>query len=558
MIAELDSNLRFTYVTDAYAALYGKERLEILGKHPRDLMSEQVYAQVKPKLDASLKGEAFKYDLDLTTIESGPDYVEAAYQPELDSAGGLKRLFIVVTDVTEHRLSLNIAEKLEARLTAAHRLSPDGFMVFKALRDEGGDITDFIWEYANSAGAEMVGHFIKDLIGSRMLDRLPGNKEEGLFDAYIEVVNTGRAFKTVRRYTHDGLDFWTEITAIKLADGIAVSFSDISENIQRDLEIKENERRLNIALNAARLGVWDLDPAAKTSERSLRHDEIFGYPEGKKIWSQDDFVDHISPDYREEMVAEIETALNQKKPWNFVTQIKTADGQLKWVSVHGEPILDRAGHVDRLIGTIEDITARKEAETHRDLLVRELNHRVKNSLATIQAIAKQTMRSAVDMQAFETSFNARLRAISAAHDILMTDSTARADINALIRKQVRPYAPSEDQLDIADEPVILGAESAHGLGLVLHELATNAAKYGALSKEGGRVEIRTSVTGGNQVSLDWRETGGPTVSEPTQTGFGSRLIKQSIEYSLGGSVSVIYKKEGVEAHLEFLNSFSQD
>ncbi|WP_017930481.1 PAS domain-containing protein [Robiginitomaculum antarcticum] len=555
MVAEMGPDFKFTYANDAYATLYGMTPDEVIGKHPRDFMTDAIYAQVAPKLESSLSGQPFKYNLDLSSLKSGPRFVEVYYQPELSVDNLVSRIMIVIVDVTQQRLYTDMAETLDTRLKAAHQLSPDGFMVFESVRNSEGSIEDFIWQYSNDAGVIIAKHPLEDLIGSRYLDKFPASRAEGFFASYVNVVETGETFETVSYYNRDGLNLWIEVTAIKLGDGFAVSFSDVTKHKQQEMSLKENEARLNVALNAAKLGVWELDPVAKTSKRSARHDYIFGYPNGIENWSHETFLNHVVPEEQAHISEIMENALDNKDPWYIVTRINAADGLVKWVSINGEPIFDDHGDIDRLIGTIGDITADKNAEEHRELLVRELNHRVKNSLATIQAIAKQTMRSAENMENFETSFNARLRAISAAHEILMNSSSARADVAMMIDKQVRPYASETSQLTISGDTVSLSAESAHSLGLVLHELATNASKYGALSKDGGTVTIKTTDLGSNDVRIVWLEAGGPPVSTPTSTGFGSRLIKQSIEYSLEGSAELSYKPEGFEAVLVFPKNF---
>ena len=236
---------------------------------------------------------------------------------------------------------------------------------------------------------------------------------------------------------------------------------------------------------------------------------------------------------------------------NFEARITAANGEMKWINVHSHPILDEAGKLVRLIGTIADVTEEKEAELHRNLLVSELNHRVKNSLATIQAIAKQTMRVAPNMESFVSAFTGRLRAISAAHDIVIDARADRADIATMIEKQVRPYAILEEQLIIEGETVMLSPESSHNLGLVLHEMATNAAKYGALSKSGGRVRISYHRSNDGETHFTWSETGGPPVKHPKRKGFGSRLIRQCIEHSLGGCLELKYDPKGFSADFSF-------
>jgi two-component sensor histidine kinase len=205
-----------------------------------------------------------------------------------------------------------------------------------------------------------------------------------------------------------------------------------------------------------------------------------------------------------------------------------------------QPILDEDGRVSGIFVQGSDVTDRVRAMDRQRLLVAELNHRVKNTLSTIQSIADQTLRSAPSPEEFRRSFQARLVALSHTHDVLTRTHWQGADLRGLLQQELRPYGASRVALEGAD--VLLPPAAAPALGLVFHELATNAAKYGALSAETGRVSVRWATAdgvSGRQLSIEWVETGGPPVSPPAHRGFGSRLIERSLHGGTG------------EAHLEF-------
>ncbi|WP_158291629.1 sensor histidine kinase [Marinicauda algicola] len=201
----------------------------------------------------------------------------------------------------------------------------------------------------------------------------------------------------------------------------------------------------------------------------------------------------------------------------------------------------------------KDITAQKEHETQRALLVRELNHRVKNSLATIQAMANHTLRHAEDLESFSAAFTGRLQAMAAAHDIIFNAGEGRADLHGLIEAQLGPHAPVEtSRLDIAGPSVQLPAPVAHGLALVLHELVTNASKYGALSNDTGVIRLSWETGAHDErraLRLTWREEKGPRVEPPRRQGFGTRLISATLEHSLGGKSEIIYDPRGLQAEI---------
>lgn len=206
-----------------------------------------------------------------------------------------------------------------------------------------------------------------------------------------------------------------------------------------------------------------------------------------------------------------------------------------------QPIIEDDGQVSGVFVEGSDVTEQVGADERQRLLVDELNHRVKNTLATVQAIAQQTLRSSITPERFAEAFESRLIALSKTHNALTDSRWAGAGLRQILLQELSPYGAERVTLSGLD--VQLSARVALALGMVLHELATNAAKYGALSA-GGRLEISWFMEG-DALSLEWRETGGPAPSPPTRRGFGSRLIERSITGELQGSVMVDYDPGGL-------------
>jgi PAS domain S-box-containing protein len=206
-----------------------------------------------------------------------------------------------------------------------------------------------------------------------------------------------------------------------------------------------------------------------------------------------------------------------------------------------QPIIEDDGSVSGVFAVGSDITDRVQAEDQQRLLLDELNHRVKNTLATVQAISQQTLRGASDPAAFAKAFEARLLALSQTHNALTDGQWAGAGLRHILDLELLPHGSERVRLDGPD--VHLPARMALSLGMVFHELATNAAKYGALSQDG-----RLSVSWRRQdsgLAFTWRETGGPVVAPPTRRGFGSRLIERSLTGELRGKFEIDYRPEGV-------------
>ncbi|MFT3809081.1 MAG: HWE histidine kinase domain-containing protein [Micropepsaceae bacterium] len=214
------------------------------------------------------------------------------------------------------------------------------------------------------------------------------------------------------------------------------------------------------------------------------------------------------------------------------------------------PIFEREGLVKGIFVQGMDRTKDVEAEQRQRILLDELNHRVKNTLATVQSIAKQTLKDTESPAAARGAFEARILALSHAHDLLSRSSWAGADLRTILTRELRPYG--SERADLDGEPVRLTPRAAVALGMVAHELATNAAKYGALSNGEGRVMAAWRLEAGKTgktLNLDWRELGGPKVSPPSKRGFGSRLIRMSLEGELGGSTDLRFDPDGLTCNI---------
>lgn len=222
------------------------------------------------------------------------------------------------------------------------------------------------------------------------------------------------------------------------------------------------------------------------------------------------------------------------------------DGAARWYELHIEPVRNAERQIIGLAAAAVDVTARKEAETHLRLLMRELTHRSKNLLAVIQAMARQTATHTRSVDDFLTQFSARLHALAASHDLLVQQSWRGVLLEDLVRSQVGYYLGG-GRVALQGPDVTVKPEAAQSLGLALHEMCTNSAKYGALSVPDGRVSIEWSVPpldGAASLDLHWRESGGPPVQTPQHAGFGTLVIERNLTLALGARVSVSYPPEG--------------
>jgi two-component sensor histidine kinase len=214
-------------------------------------------------------------------------------------------------------------------------------------------------------------------------------------------------------------------------------------------------------------------------------------------------------------------------------------------------LLDQAGiDAARLLAKAGiDATANEAAKRLQQLLLEELHHRVKNTLATVMAITSQSLRTAINLQQGRLAVENRLRALGRAHDLLLQAQWARAKLSDVIRTAIEPFESRDaGRFDVRDVPVEVGAGAVLPLTMSLNELCTNAAKYGALSTAAGRIEIVTAVDD-EALRLSWIETGGPAVQEPSRRGFGSRLINRLAE-QLHADIQMTYEPAGLVYRLD--------
>lgn len=323
-------------------------------------------------------------------------------------------------------------------------------------------------------------------------------------------------------------------------------------------ELMVAQTNLATAVEAANLGTFHSDFINGTSHWDRRSVLLFGADvDGTKL-GQREIFDSIHPDDFADVIAAIQRSMDPDGDGAYQAdhRIRGADGMYHWIGVRGQTEFglvkgQRTAMHQR--GVVFDRTEDKMREENATLHVREMNHRVKNTLSLVQSIMNQTLRSSEDLDDFRERFSGRIGAIASVHSIIVDGTSTPARLRDLIESQVRPYVPDTgDYLEVEGKPVLLTADKARALGLVLHELATNASKYGALSVAEGKVRIaweRRSEADRDYVDIHWLETGGPAVSAPERTGFGSKLIESLLGRSDGSFAKTDYLASGVRVHM---------
>ncbi|WP_225207137.1 sensor histidine kinase [Novosphingobium huizhouense] len=331
--------------------------------------------------------------------------------------------------------------------------------------------------------------------------------------------------------------------------GVLCVVSETTARVLAARSVAESERRFRALVSATTDIVYRM--SADWSEMTQL--------DGKDILS-----DVISPaaswsprfipsEDRARVEAEVARALDTRTPFECEHRVYLKGGELGWVHSRAVPILDEDGAVTEWFGAASEITEQRRQQERLQVMVHELDHRVKNTLAMVQAIALQTFREPLDLAVAQTVFAQRLKAIADANALLTGEKGAGAALRPAIEQALRPHCPDPARLRLDGPDVAITPKTALAISLALHELATNAVKYGAWSGGQGVVELHWHTAQGEgdmfDLMLDWIELGGPRVAPPTRRGFGSKLIERGLASELDGAVRLRFEPGGVHCSI---------
>ncbi|WP_334164215.1 sensor histidine kinase [Phenylobacterium sp.] len=335
--------------------------------------------------------------------------------------------------------------------------------------------------------------------------------------------------------------------------GIGVALNDVTERKRAEAALRESEQRLDLAVRAHGVGIFDWHIPSGRVLWSEEEERLFGLEPGTFDGRIESWRDRVaSEDFAAIRARTREAIAARRDHLDFRFRIHRPDGQLRHIEGAARILYGPDGGAERMVGTNMDVTDRVAAEQRQRLLINELNHRVKNTLAAVQSIAAQTVRRADTLAEFRDSFEGRLMALSGAHDVLTRHQWDSADLADVVDGVMQPFHPGE-RLQVSGPPVRLSPGQALAFAMAIHELATNAVKYGAWSGVAGRVRIGWVTEGRpdrpGEVRFTWSEEGGPPVRPPSRQGFGSRLLRQGLVRDLGGAVDLAFAPEGLRCDI---------
>ncbi len=411
-----------------------------------------------------------------------------------------------------------------------------------------------------SSGAEkLFGWKPEEVIGQPLdilfteedrMNRLPETRQQMASLHRIDVVERFHQRK-------DGTTFWAsgDLQALYSDDGKQQGFlkivRDRTDEQRHSETLRLSEERLRLAQQAAGIGAFEIDRDRKMIEATPQFLKLLGFEESPEL-PLNDFYSVIVDNPKQIAKQMLQTRQDESLITHLEFQIKRADTkQLRWIGYWAEAAPKDVGNSmkHRILGVLQDITERRDAQEKQALLSGELAHRVKNILAIVQSIANQTLTESTSVKKALQDFSVRLNALAHAQDILTQGATSSADLKQIVESSLDIHDKTKKRFIISGPPISLSPPTALSMALALHELSTNAVKYGALSSKNGIVEINWTFDR-DEFHFSWREKDGPTVSQPTKLSFGSKLIKRLLPARFNGHAELNYAPEGFSFELK--------
>jgi PAS domain S-box-containing protein len=463
---------------------------------------------------------------------------------------GAKHWLCVHEDITEQR---RIAQELDKRRRDLEDFFENGVVGLHWVASDGRILQ------ANQAELDLLGYSREEYIGRPITDF---HVDKETIRDILARLSRGEALDKypARLRARDGSIKYVLISSnVQFEEGRFVHTRcftlDVTGRVAAEAARRESEERLDLAIRARGLGIFDWHVPSGKVIWSEQEERIFGLEPGTFESDISGWASRVLPEDLARMQAAISEAMADKqRDMDFEFRIRRADGEVRHLEGSARFLYAEDGTPLRMVGVNIDVTARKRAEEEQRLLVNELNHRVKNTLATVQSIALHTLRKEARPEQAREALEERIMALSRAHDVLTKESWGSPKLRDVVAQAIDPYrTPGDARFFVEGAKARLLPQQALALAMALNELATNATKYGALSNGTGYVRLTWSIDERKtprRLSLRWEEHGGPRVEAPQRRGFGSRLIERALASDFGGDVRLEFPATGVVCTLE--------
>jgi len=550
-MAQTDLTGRFIWANDSYCAILGRSREELLQLRIRDVTYPEDLPHNAMLFDRLVEtGEPFHIEKRYVRPDGSVVWGSNAVEIIRDSSGEFEATLGVCIDISGRKnaeAALRESEVLksailEAALDCIITIDRDSYVV------EWNPAAERTFGYAR---AEALGQDLAQLIvPPELRERHHRGMAEYLASGRGPVLGQRMEVEALRR---DGSRIPVElaITPIHLEGKqfFTAYLRDISARKEADARLRQSEARLQATFENAFAGISEVDPNGRFLRVNEELCRITGYSRDELL--NRGFQDVTPPEDLKRDLEQFERqmAADGVDAYQLEKRFIHRNGSVVWVDLSASRVDDELGRPMYGVRVVRDITDRKRAQEHQRLLVDELNHRVKNTLATVQSISSQTLRNSSTMQEAKDAIENRLMALSRAHNVLTQEKWETARLHDILAKALEPHSRSEEhRLRLEGPETRLQPRIALALAMAVQELATNAVKFGALSNESGEVQVRWTVdhaASPHRLDLRWEETGGPPVTVPHRRGFGSRLVERNLAQELDGAVRIDFIPTGV-------------
>ena len=553
-IAMFDREMRYLAVSRRFVVDYhlpagtqliGRSHYEIFPDVPQRW--RDIYARV-------LAGEELSCEEDQFTHQDGrSDWVRWSVAPWRGAGGQIGGALLFSEVRTEQVEARRALAESEARFRATFENAAVGV----ALVNPDGSVLR-----TNNGFAQMLGYSTEELKASNFRDIThPDDLEANLSVLDKTLIGEANSYCIEKRYIRkDGGIVWANLTVgcMRKVDGKVDYFisvvQDITDRKLAEVRLAERNAQLDLAHKAARVGCYTYDICARTMRFSRSSAASHGLSQSMMELTAQQWLARVHRDDVQRLRSEHIRAFKERRG-ELTTEFRFVrpGGEARWIEARSLVAYDQTDRAERMTGVYIDVTERRKAEDHKEFLIAELDHRVKNVLACVASVAHSTRECAKSPDEFLEVLGGRINSLANTHALLSRGRWQGVDLGELVRSELAFRAKDESAV-IRGPAVDLAAEATQPVAIVLHELATNAAKYGALSHSHGRVTVRwrtqSNGSSGGKLVLEWRETGGPPLAVPNAPGFGTSVIRDLIPYELGGAVDYELAPEGARCKLE--------
>jgi PAS domain S-box-containing protein len=486
----------------------------------------------------------------IEAVAERPDGVRVPFipfpTPLFDETGALTGAVNLLVDISERKQ----AEQDGRRLAAIIESSEDAIV----SRDLSGIITSW-----NLGAERLFGYAAEEMIGKSITLLIPVQLQQEEARVLERVTSGHRVehFETTR-VRKDGTPVTISLTVspVRNAQGMVVGASkiarDVTERKMAEQALAERTLQLALAERAALVGSLAYDPDTDRMQISEGYAAIHGFPMGTTAIARAEWQAGVHPEDRERLEELRNRAFRERlDEYDVDYRIARRGGEVRWIGARIFIFYRTDGRPRRIVGVNIDISERKRGEEHLRALNAELDHRVKNVLATVRAIITQAPKSDGSLADFVAGLDGRMKSLARTHELLSSERWRNVSLADIARRELEPYTAGNT--DIGGPSVTLHPDAAQAVAMVLHELATNAAKHGAFSKRGGRVWLRWWwLQNGSQgrLAVEWQEVDGPPVDAPSRPSYGTAIIRELIPFELGGTVKLTFASEGIRCRME--------